>query len=135
MTLPFTSSSLCRFWKLCVRQELNQMLLHIQQLSRFKAFSLHCIWLIYNQCFQPVQAPWEAKWHRSLTNLTLGADAFCLWLQYCVESKNLKIAFSLFAEMKRYQIQPNLVSGRSEYLWFHSHVLFHCNNKTSWVVH
>lgn len=29
--------------------------------------------------------------------------------QVCVEQKNLKFAFSLFAEMKRYQIKPNMV--------------------------
>ncbi|RVW39678.1 Pentatricopeptide repeat-containing protein, chloroplastic [Vitis vinifera] len=36
--------------------------------------------------------------------------AYTTAIKYCVESKNLKIAFSLFAEMKRYQIQPNLVT-------------------------
>lgn len=29
--------------------------------------------------------------------------------QVCVEHKNLKVAFSLLSEMKRYQIKPNLV--------------------------
>lgn len=32
-------------------------------------------------------------------------------LQVCVESENLKVAFSLFEEMKKYQIRPNLVSA------------------------
>lgn len=35
-----------------------------------------------------------------------------------METKNLKLAFSLFAEMKRYQIKPNLVSAESFYAFF-----------------
>ncbi|KAK4396303.1 40S ribosomal protein S23 [Sesamum angolense] len=33
-------------------------------------------------------------------------------IKICVEHKNPKLAFTLFAEMKKYQIQPNLVEAR-----------------------
>lgn len=36
--------------------------------------------------------------------------AYTTAIKVCVESKDLKIAFSLFAEMKRHQIQPNMVT-------------------------
>lgn len=35
-------------------------------------------------------------------------------MQVCVESKNLNMAFSLFSEMKRHRIKPNLVSMNHE---------------------
>lgn len=36
--------------------------------------------------------------------------AYTAVIKVCVERKNLKTAFSLFAEMKRYQIKPNMVT-------------------------
>lgn len=50
--------------------------------------------------------------------------AYTTAIKVCVESKNLKLAFSLFSEMKCYRIQPNLVTyntllrARSKYSSF-----------------
>lgn len=49
---------------------------------------------------------------KSMTAAGIQPDviAYTAAIKVCVENKDLKDAFSLFAEMKRYQIQPNMVT-------------------------
>ncbi|KAG6499882.1 pentatricopeptide repeat-containing protein At5g02830, chloroplastic-like [Zingiber officinale] len=42
--------------------------------------------------------------------MKLDVAAYTTAIKACVENKNLRVAYSLYEEMKRYQIQPNLVT-------------------------
>ena len=47
-------------------------------------------------------------------NLVIRVSFWRIDLQICVENRNLNTAFSLFSEMKRNRVKPNLVSMNFE---------------------